>query len=102
MQNQPKKIIKLHNQRKVSKVSDDEAFDRMIMQVGMKYPQYTLEQLRDEVPYRQLVKMYKESNRRRAETLLLLNGIINGPNAKEKSKREYKEIINSLMKELNE
>ena len=97
---QTKKVFKLQNQRKSSKISDDEAFDRMIILVGMKFPQYTLEQLRDEIPFKQVTKMYKEINRRRAETLLLLNGIINGPNSKSKSHSEYKNIIKELSDEL--
>ena len=99
--NQPKKIFKLKNQRKSNQLSEEEAFERMICIVGMKYPQYSLEQLRDEIPFRQLKRMFKEINRRRAETLLLLNGIINGPNAKSKSKSEYKNIIKELTDELD-
>ena len=95
--NQPKKVFKLKNQRKSNQLSEEEAFERMICIVGMKYPQYSLEQLRDEIPFRQL----KRINRRRAETLLLLNGIINGPNAKSKSKSEYKNIIKELTDELD-
>ena len=96
--NQPKKVFKLKNQRKSNQVSEEEAFERMICVVGMNYPQYSLEQLRDEIPIRQLKRMFKEINRRRAETLLLLNGIINGPNSKSKSKSEYKNIIKELEK----
>ena len=99
--NQPKNVFKLKNQRKSNQLSEEEAFERMICIVGMKYPQYSLEQLRDEIPFRQLKRMFKEINRRRAETLLLLNGIINGPNAKSKSKSEYKNIIKELTDELD-
>lgn len=98
-QEKPKKVFKLQHQRK-KQISDKDAFDRMICLVGMKYPQYTLEQLANEIPLRQVKMMAKEINRRRAETLLLLNGIINGPNSKSKSKKEYKDIIKELSDEL--
>lgn len=96
-----KKVFKLQNQRKSQKkISEDEAYNRIILLVAQHYNQYTIEQLKDEIPFKQVKMMAKEINRRRAETLLLLNGIINGPNSKSKSHSEFKSIIKELSEEL--
>lgn len=101
MDNKPKKIYKFKNTRlKENKVSEDEMIFREACVVAMHFTQYTLEDLINNVPLKVLNKMYREVNRRRAETLLLLNGVINGPNSKSKSKKEYKDIINQLSKDL--
>lgn len=94
-------VYKFKNQAKPKKKKESsDPFMKMCCIVAMNYAQYSVEQLYSEVPTKQVKLMYKEANRRRAETLLLLNGIINGPNAQDKSKKEYKEIINSLVEEL--
>lgn len=101
MQQETKKVFKLKNQRRATKnLSQDEAINRMILLVAQYYNQYTIEQIKNEIPLRQVKQMYASINRRRAETLLLLNGIINGPNSKSKSKKEYKDIIKELSNEL--
>ena len=64
--------------------------------LALKYPQYTIEQLYSEIPAKWFPTMIKVAKRDQAEQLLLLNNIINGPNAKDKSKSAYKKTIKAL------
>lgn len=67
-----------------------------------EYPQYTLKQLYEEIPVRQIYLMAKAARRHQAEQLLILNNIINGPNVKSKTKKEYKRTIESLQRVLED
>lgn len=64
--------------------------------VALKYPQYTIKQVYEDIPAKWIPTMVKVAKKEQAETLLLLNNIINGPNAKDKSKRAYKKTIDAL------
>ena len=102
-ENQPKKVFKLQNSRRTtSKFSEEDAIFMMCCAVAMSFPQYRVEELMEEVPLKLVKGLYKEANRRRAENLLLLNAIINGPNSKSKTKKEYKDTIKHLTQELEE
>lgn len=89
-------VYKIKNHRKKSKVSEDEAYLRMCAVVALNFPKYSLEELINVVPFREVNIMYEAALRWRAETLLYLNGIINGPNEKSKTKNNYKKIIKEL------
>lgn len=67
-----------------------------IAYLALKYPQYTIKELYEEVPAKWFPTLIKIAKRDDAERLLLLNNIINGPNSKDKSKRAYKKTIESL------
>lgn len=69
--------------------------------VAYKYPQYTIQELYEEIPAKQVAKMAKSAQKFEAEQLLLLNNIINGPNEKGKTKRVYKETIEHLQSLIN-
>ena len=59
--------------------------------------QYTLKQIYEELPAYQVREMIKVVRREQASQLLLLNGIIHGPNAKRKE--EYRKLIKNLQKQ---
>lgn len=61
------------------------------------YPQYTLQQIYSELPAYQVAAMIKVARREQANFLLLLNGIIHGPNAK--NKQPYKKLLKNLAKQ---
>lgn len=67
-----------------------------IAYLALKYPQYTIKELYEDIPAKWFPILIKVAKRDDAERLLLLNNIINGPNAKDKSKRAYKKTIDSL------
>lgn len=65
--------------------------------VAFYYPQYTLKQIDEELPAYQIEAMIKVARREQANFLLLLNGIIHGPNAK--NKQPYKKLLKNLGKQ---
>ena len=67
-----------------------------VIYLALKYPQYTIQQLYEEVPAKWFPYMVRVAKKEQAEQLILLNNIINGPNAKDKSKRAYKKTIEAL------
>lgn len=90
------KIYKIKNHRRQKKTQDD-LFVEMCLYVSLKYPQYTFTELYEELPGAFVRKLYNVAQKDRAQTLLLLNSIINGPNEKSKSKKNYKDTIKSLI-----
>lgn len=68
----------------------------VVAYLALKYPQYTLKQLYEEVPAKWFPFMIRAAKRDEAEKFLLLNNIINGPNAKDKSKKAYRKTIDTL------
>lgn len=86
-----------HKKRK----SDDEQLLEMCAIVALHYPQYTLQELVNDVPLKHVQFLYEQVQKWRAETLLLLNVIQNGPNSKDKSHSSYKKVIKELTKIAN-
>lgn len=79
--------------RKKSQSSDEL---ETLAYLALKYPQYTIKELYEDIPAQWFPTMIKVAKRDQAEFLLLLNNIINGPNSKDKSHRAYKKTIESL------
>lgn len=65
--------------------------------VAYFYPQYTLKDIDENLPAYQVAAMIKVARREQANFLLLLNGIIHGPNAK--NKQPYKKLLKNLAKQ---
>lgn len=80
----------------VDPATADDQLTKIIYRVALHYPQYTIAQLYNEVPYNQVVHMYATINSEFAERMLTLNTVINGPNAKNKS--IYGKTIKQLSK----
>lgn len=72
--------------------------EELFYYVAFKYPQYTLKQLYEDLPVKQVVKLAETAKREEARQLLTLNTIINGPNVKSKTKKEYSDTITRLLK----
>ena len=90
-------VIRLPDRVPKQKASSQTELETMAY-LALKYPQYTITQLYEEVPAKWLPIMIKVAKRDEAEKLLLLNNIVNGPNAKDKSKSAYKKTIDTLNK----
>ena len=94
----PIKVFKLkHQRRPYQKAADKDNYLRVCIVVMLHCPQYTLEQLR-EMPFKYVKMIYDRIQAEKAEELLTLNAIINGPNAEDKSKTAYKNTIDRLVK----
>lgn len=65
--------------------------------IAFFYPQYTLKQIDEELPAYQVEAMIRVARREQANMLLLLNGIIHGPNAK--NREPYKKLLKNLAKQ---
>lgn len=65
--------------------------------VAYFYPQYTLKDIDENLPAYQVAAMIKAARREQANFFLLLNGIIHGPEAK--NKQPYKKLLKSLSKQ---
>lgn len=89
-------VYKIKNHRHQKKNQED-PFVEMCLYVSLKYPQYTFTDLYENLPGAFVKKLYNTAQKDRAQTLLLLNSIINGPNEKSKSKKNYKDTIKSLI-----
>lgn len=72
--------------------------EELFYYVAYKYPQYTLKDLYENIPVKQVVKLAEEAQREEAKWFLTFNNILNGPNVKGKNKKEYKDTITRLMK----
>ena len=90
-------IIRLPDRVPKQKASPQTELETMAY-LALKYPQYTIQQLYEDIPAKWLPVMIKVAKRDEAEKLLLLNNIVNGPNAKDKSKSAYKKTIDTLGK----
>jgi hypothetical protein len=90
------KVYKLQNKATKHQKSEDSNLLEMCSLVAQKYTQYTFEELVNDVPLREVIIMYNSIQKYRAESLLYLNMIINGPNEKGKSKSNYKKTIKAL------
>ena len=78
-------------------ISQDEK-DDLIIYVALKYQQYTIKELYEDVPFRLILRMAKIAKKQDAEFFLTLNSIINGPNSKDKLHKTYKDTIDNLVK----
>lgn len=87
-------VVKLQHQPK-KKVEQDNDLEA-IATVAYLYPQYTLKQIYEELPAYQVNALIMAARKEQAHQLLLLNGIIHGPNAKKKD--AYKKLIEHLSK----
>lgn len=97
---EPKKtgsIVRLPDRVPKQKASPQTELETMAY-LALKYSQYTIKQLYEEVPAKWIPVMIKVAKKDDAEKLLLLNNIINGPNAKDKSKSAYKKTVDTLSK----
>lgn len=65
--------------------------------VALFYPQYTLQDIYTKLPAYQISAMIKVARREQANFLLLLHGIIHGPNSKNKS--AYRQLLRNLAKQ---
>lgn len=99
MNSQSNKEIKhfVSGNKKAQDVSQEEK-DDLIVYAALKFPQYTISDLYEKIPYKLVVRMVKIARKDDAEFFLKLNTIINGPNSKDKSHKAYKELIESLIK----
>lgn len=88
-------VVKLQHQPKKNKTREDDYLDNAAT-VAFLYPQYTLKQIYEELPAYQVTAMLIAARKEQAHQLLLLNGIIHGPNAKKKE--AYKKLIDYLSK----
>lgn len=66
--------------------------------VALKYPQYTVKDLYENIPVKQVTAMAKKAQVEEAKWFLTLNTIINGPNVKSKRKTEYEKTISDLVR----
>lgn len=89
-------VVKLQNQPKKNITNEEDVVSEAAT-VAYYYPQYTLKQIYEELPAYQVREMIRVVRREQAGQLLLLNGIIHGPNAKRKE--EYKKLIKNLQKQ---
>lgn len=89
-------VYKLKHQRQKKIVQEDPLVE-MCLYVALKYPQYTFTELYECLPSAFVKKLYNTAQKDRAQTLLLLNSIINGPNEKSQSKKNYRDTIRSLI-----
>lgn len=87
-------VVKLQHQPK-KKVKEDDYLEAAAT-VAYLYPQYTLKQIYEELPAYQVTALVTAARKEQAHQLLLLNGIIHGPNAKKKE--AYKKLIDYLSK----
>lgn len=87
-------VVKLQHQPKKT-VKEDNYLDTAAT-VAYLYPQYTLKQIYEELPAYQVSALVMAARKEQAHQLLLLNGIIHGPNAKKKE--AYKKLIDYLSK----
>ena len=78
-------------------ISQDEK-DDLIIYVALKYQQYTIKELYEDVPFRLILRMAKIAKKQEAETFLILNNLINGPNSRDKTHKVYKDTIDNLIK----
>lgn len=92
------KVIKLPDRKSFTPRSKERSNLDTVAYLAHKYPQYTIQQLYEEVPQKWFPAMIRAVKRDEAEKLLLLNNIINGPNEKGKSKSTYKKTIDILKK----
>lgn len=86
-------VVKLQNQPR-NKPTEDTQLLEEVATVCYYYPQYTLEDVYERLPAYKVRALIKVARREQANQLLLLNGIIHGPNAKRKE--QYKKLIKHL------
>lgn len=89
-------VVKSTKPPSAKRVKDQTAEDAAT--IAFYYPQYTLQQIYEELPAYQVAAMIKVARREQANFLLLLNGIIHGPNAK--NTQPYKKLLKNLTKQL--
>lgn len=87
-------VVKLQHQPKKSPKTDNSI--EKSATVAYLYPQYTLKQAYEVLPSYQIDVLLMTARKEQAHQLLLLNGIIHGPNAKKKE--AYKKLIDYLNK----
>ena len=90
-------FVSQEKKNKSLEISQDEK-DDLIVFVALKYQQYTIKELYEDVPFRLILRMAKIAKKQEAETFLILNNLINGPNSKDKSHKAYKDTIDNLIK----
>lgn len=86
-------VVKLQHQPKHQPSGDEQLLEE-VATVCYYYPQYTLEDIYERLPAYQVSAMIKVARREQANQLLLLNGIIHGPNAKRQE--QYRKLIKNL------
>lgn len=87
-------VVKLQHQPKKKAETDD--YMDTVATVAFLFPQYTIKQIYEELPAYQVSALLMAARKEQAHQLLLLNGIIHGPNAKKKE--AYKKLIDYLSK----
>ena len=90
-------VVQLTNQPKKNRYAEEDQFLQDVATVAYLFPQYTLKDIYEELPAYQVRALIRAARREQATQLLLLNGIIHGPNAKRKD--DYKKLLRNLQKQ---